>query len=150
MCCTTRNPRRRPTGVHLQGFSRGSVERPRGGGQGWLNGKYGFVDCHGAYGRVGKTEPAYYHRDLQYDFLILSSWPEEAEAEKYITWTREFFAAMRPNMRTAFYVNDLGADEGAEGIRGAYGGNYERLAALKQKYDPTNFFRMNQNITPSA
>lgn len=109
----------------------------------------GFVDCHGAYSRVGKTETAYYHRDLQYDFLILSVWLDPAEAERNIVWTRDFFEAMRPHLSSAYYVNDLGEDEGEQAVRGAYGGNYDRLAALKKKYDPTNLFRMNQNIRPA-
>ena len=110
----------------------------------------GFVDCHGAFSRVGKTETAYYHRDLQYDFVILSGWLDPAETEKNIGWTRDFFRAMQPHLPAAYYVNDLGSDEGEEAVKGAYGGNYERLVALKNQYDPTNFFRMNQNITPSA
>jgi FAD/FMN-containing dehydrogenase len=107
-----------------------------------------YVDTHGAVSRVGKTETAYYHRDLQYDFLILAAWLDPAETEKNIGWTRDFFEAMRPTLANAVYVNDLG-DEGDERARSAYGGNYERLAALKKKYDPTNFFRLNQNIQPA-
>ncbi len=56
---------------------------------------------------------------------------------------------MRPHLSRGVYVNDLG-DEGSERVRDAYGANYERLVALKTKYDPTNFFRLNQNIAPTV
>lgn len=106
-----------------------------------------FADCHGAYSRVGKTDTAYYHRDLQYDVVILSSWVDPAESDRNIGWTRDCFQALEPHLSGGVYVNDLG-DESAEGVRNAYGRNYERLAKLKAKYDPTNFLRMNQNILP--
>ncbi|HXM92728.1 MAG TPA: BBE domain-containing protein [Candidatus Dormibacteraeota bacterium] len=63
-------------------------------------------------------------------------------------WARDCWTAMQPFFERDAYVNDLG-DEGEQRIRQAYGLNYERLFALKQKYDPTNFFRLNQNIQPS-
>ena len=67
-----------------------------------------------------------------------------------IRWTREFYEAVRPQLPGGVYVNDLVVDEGEACVREAYGENYPRLAAIKAKYDPTNFFRQNQNITPSA
>lgn len=106
-----------------------------------------FADCHGAYSRVGKTDTAYYHRDLQYDVVILSSWADPTESDSNIGWARECFQALEPHLAGGVYVNDLG-DEGGERVRSAYGGNYERLVKLKTKYDPTNFLRMNQNIPP--
>jgi len=108
-----------------------------------------FAELHGAYSRVGKTETAYYHRDLQYDLIILSGWTDPADTQRNIGWTRELFAAWEPHLARAAYVNDLG-DEGEDRARSAYGGNYARLAALKAKYDPTNLFRLNQNIIPAA
>jgi FAD/FMN-containing dehydrogenase len=56
---------------------------------------------------------------------------------------------MEPFLEQGVYVNYLG-DEGEGRVRAAYGANYQRLAALKQKYDPANLFRMNQNIAPAA
>ena len=108
-----------------------------------------FAELHGAYSRVGKTETAYYHRDLQYDLIILSGWTDPADTQRNIDWTRELFAAWELHLARAAYVNDLG-DEGEDRSRSAYGGNYARLAALKAKYDPTNLFRLNQNIIPAA
>ena len=56
---------------------------------------------------------------------------------------------MRPFSTGGVYVNNLG-DEGEDRVRAAYGSNYDRLVALKTKYDPTNFFRLNQNIKPTT
>jgi FAD/FMN-containing dehydrogenase len=75
-----------------------------------------------------------------------------AEAPDCVRWAREFWTAMQPYSSGAVYVNYLGqeTDEGAERIKAAYGAEkYRRLVALKNKYDPTNLFRLNQNIKPS-
>jgi hypothetical protein len=106
-----------------------------------------FADCHGAYRRVGNTETAYSHRHLQYDLVILSAWDDPAENERNISWTRDFFRALEPELSDGVYVNDLG-EEGADRVRQSYGENYERLIELKTRYDPSNLFRLNQNITP--
>ena len=108
-----------------------------------------IADFHGAYNRVGKTETAYYHRDLQYDVLILANWIDPADSERNISWTRELFQVLEPQLPRGVYVNDLG-EEGEERVRAAYGENYERLVSLKNKYDPTNLFRLNQNIQPTV
>ena len=107
-----------------------------------------FIEMHGAYGRVGKTDTAYYHRDLQYDLIALSMWTDPADTRRNIDWTRGLYAAWEPHLPRAAYVNDLG-DEGEDRGRIAYGDNYERLVTLKNKYDPTNLFRLNQNIRPA-
>ncbi len=103
---------------------------------------------HGAACRVSPTETAFAHRSEKHDLLIISMWEDPSESEKNITWTREFLKAMQPFLEPGVYVNNLG-DEGEERVRAAYGPNYERLVALKNKYDPTNFFWMNQNIKPT-
>jgi len=102
----------------------------------------------GAMSRVAAEETAFGHRNLPYNLLVTSIWTDAADAERNIRWTREFMEAMKPFMADAVYVNYLG-DEGEERVRRAYGAKYERLRALKDKYDPTNFFRMNQNIKPN-
>jgi len=106
-----------------------------------------FIEMHGAYRRVGKTDTAYYHRDLQYDLIGVSMWTDPADTQRNIDWTQRLFAAWEPHLARAVYVNDLG-DEGEDRARSAYGDNYPRLVALKNKYDPTNLFRLNQNIKP--
>ena len=108
-----------------------------------------LADTHGAYSRVGTSDTAYSHRDTLYDFLIMANWSDPTESDRNIRWARDFFAAVQPHVPRAVYVNDLG-EEGEERVREAYGANYARLAELKKQYDPTNFFRLNQNIQPAG
>jgi FAD/FMN-containing dehydrogenase len=108
-----------------------------------------IADCHGAYARVGNADTAYAHRDLQWDVNIAGNWADPAENERNITWVRACHDAIAPHLSHGVYVNDLG-DEGGQRVRDAYGANYARLAALKRRYDPTNLFRLNQNIEPAA
>ena len=104
---------------------------------------------HGAYSRKAPTATAYSHRRPTYDVVIIANWTDAKDTEGNIAWARGLFAAVQPQVSKAVYVNFLDADEGADRIRAAYGENYDRLAALKKKYDPTNFFRMNQNVRPA-
>jgi hypothetical protein len=105
---------------------------------------------HGPCTRVAPTDTAYYHRDAPYNLMMLSAWEGADATDRNIQWTREFIEAVRPQLSGGVYVNDLVGDEGEARVWEAYGGNYQRLAAIKAKYDPTNFFRANQNIKPSA
>lgn len=108
-----------------------------------------FQQMGNAANRVAVDATAFSHRDALYDFALLSGWDDPAQSEKNIRWTRDFFAAMQPSLHTGVYVNALGEDS-AQTIRSAYRPqSYERLTALKNKYDPTNLFRLNPNITPT-
>ena len=80
---------------------------------------------------------------------INAVWTEDdPEGERHVAWARDFFSAMQPHAGGRVYLNFLG-DEGPERVRQAYGDRqYERLVELKRAYDPTNFFRLNQNIEP--
>ena len=109
----------------------------------------GLEELGGAVSRVGKDETAFGERSARYSFLITSEYIDPAESEMIIRWTRDFWEAMRPFESEAAYVNYLGT-EGQDRIRAAYGEKYERLVALKNKYDPTNLFRLNQNIKPTV
>ena len=109
----------------------------------------GLQQMHGAAARVSSTATAFAHRHDQWDCLMLTQWDRRAADEQNIRWTRELYARMEPHLERAVYVNDLGGDEG-DRIRSAYGANYDRLAAVKAKYDPTNFFRWNQNVTTAS
>ena len=93
---------------------------------------------------------AYGHRDAPYDLNILAGWLDPSDTEKNVAWTRQFFEAVRPHLSGGVYVNDLDRDETEDRVRSAYGANYPRLAGLKARFDPTNLFRMNNNIRPGA
>jgi len=104
------------------------------------------------YGGVASHEPeggsAYPHRQSEFDLVIISNWPDKQEDDKNINWTRNIWEALQPYLSHKAYVNALGV-EGADRVKEAYGDNYQKLAELKRKYDPDNFFRMNQNIPPA-
>jgi hypothetical protein len=108
-----------------------------------------FEHWHGAVSRVGVTETAFPHRHYSYNFFAWSTWESPSDSERNIQWTRECWEAMRPFLVEGSYVNYL-SDEGDTFAHAAYGPNYERLVALKNKFDPTNFFRMNHNIKPTV
>jgi hypothetical protein len=103
----------------------------------------------GPMSRVPDEATAFGHRKWPYDLLVTSIWVDPADTEVNIHWTREFWTAMQPFLADGVYVNYLG-EIGEQGVRAAYGWKYQRLAALKRKYDPTNFFRINHNIKPEA
>jgi FAD/FMN-containing dehydrogenase len=107
----------------------------------------------GAVTRLGADETAFNHRNVPFNFLIIGIWPDAAANQKNIQWVRNTWDAMQPFSSGGVYVNYLGqeADEGSQRIREAYGpAKYERLVALKNKYDPKNLFRLNQNIRPTV
>jgi len=103
---------------------------------------------HGAATRVPVTETAFPHRQYSYNFFAWSNWVNPSESDKNIQWTRECWEAMRPFLIEGSYGNYV-ADEGDAFEREAYGPNYDRLVALKNKYDPTNLFRLNHNVKPA-
>jgi FAD/FMN-containing dehydrogenase len=103
---------------------------------------------HGAATRVGISDTAFPHRRDGYQLLIVSEWLNPIDNERNVAWARDCYDAMRPYFDAARYVNYLGDDEGDDAVKAAYGPNYARLQALKGKYDPTNLFRLNQNIRP--
>lgn len=103
---------------------------------------------HGAATRVAVSDTAFPHRQYPYNFSVWSNWISSSESEENIKWSRACWDAMRPFMAEGSYVNYL-EDEGDPFARAAYGPNYDRLVALKNKFDPTNFFRMNHNIKPT-
>lgn len=108
----------------------------------------GLEHWHGAATRVGVADTAFPHRQLPFNFTVWSSWERPSDSEENIGWTRECWSAMKPFLISSAYGNYV-SDEGDAIAREAYGSNYDRLAALKKKYDPTNFFRMNHNIKPT-
>lgn len=104
----------------------------------------------GAMNRVDSSETSFGHRDWSYNLLIVSIWDDPADSDKNIAWTREFWEAMTPFTANKVYVNYLG-DEGEDRVKAAYAApTYERLVDLKNQYDPTNLFKLNQNIKPTV
>jgi FAD/FMN-containing dehydrogenase len=102
----------------------------------------------GAIADVPPEDSAYTHRHAPWIININTRW-DDGDADRHIEWTRNFWSAMRPFSSGGVYVNFLG-QEGADRVLEAYGREkFERLVALKRKYDPTNFFRINQNIPPA-
>jgi FAD/FMN-containing dehydrogenase len=103
----------------------------------------------GAMSRVAPDATAYNQRDSEFVVNIIGMWASPAEHDSHVDWVRHLYSALQPYSTGGAYLNFLG-DEGQERVRAAYGGNYDRLLALKYKYDPTNFFRLNQNIRPTG
>jgi FAD/FMN-containing dehydrogenase len=109
----------------------------------------GFFHCHGACTRIDPDATAYSLRADQWDYDVISQWTDPAETAGQIQWTRDYWKAVEPFASGEVYVNHLDAEEAGR-LTHAYSRNYDRLVALKNKYDPTNLFRMNQNIKPTG
>jgi FAD/FMN-containing dehydrogenase len=102
----------------------------------------------GAANRVPAEATAYVHRDARFILTALGAWQNPADDEANVSWLKGVWSRLTPHLPNAVYVNEL-HDEGADRVRSAYGVAFDRLAALKRKYDPDNFFRLNQNIPPA-
>lgn len=103
----------------------------------------------GAVGRVPREATAYTHRDAEFVMSVHGRWADPAKDEACIGWARSLFAASTPYATGGAYVNFL-TEEEQHRVPAAYGENYSRLVAVKNKYDPANLFRVNQNISPAA
>ena len=102
----------------------------------------------GAIQDVGQGETAYSYRDVEYVHNIVAIDADPANMPRNMAWMRQYAAALQPFSAAGGYVNFLMDDEGQERVRATYRGNYDRLVDIKTKYDPTNLFRVNQNIKP--
>lgn len=103
-----------------------------------------------AWDRIPESATAFGSRSSPYNFVVTSAWSDPKDTDTNIAWTRDFFNAMRSFAGKGAYVNYLGGDEGADGLKAAYGAKLARLAELKARYDPTNLLRLNQNIPPAT
>ncbi len=101
----------------------------------------------GAASRVAPDATAWAYRDAKWAEVIVGVSPDPADKERITAWAREYWQALHPYSAGGAYVNFM-MEEGDERIRATYRGNYDRLAAVKRTYDPTNLFRVNQNIAP--
>ncbi len=101
----------------------------------------------GAVTRKGRESGAFAHRDDPYVLNVLGFWNEPSMQDGEISWARNAWSSMQKFSSGKPYLNFL-SNEGSEQVKAAYGENYQKLVELKRKYDPTNFFRLNQNIPP--
>jgi len=103
----------------------------------------------GAVHRVGRTETAFSYRDVTYSTVIAGIDPDPANKEVITNWARDYWSALHPYSAGGAYVNFM-MDEGQDRVQATYRDNYDRLAIIKEKYDPGNLFRVNQNIQPRS
>jgi FAD/FMN-containing dehydrogenase len=106
----------------------------------------GFQHCGGAISRVAPDATAFPHRGIHATSLLTSDWLANADPAPHIEWLRKYWKAIEPHT-AGFYTNDV-VDETQKQVDENYLGNYPRLVALKNKYDPTNLFRLNANVRP--
>ena len=102
----------------------------------------------GAVHRLGKDETPWSCRDGTWSMVIAAIDPDPAKAAQLKRWGKAYWEAVNPFTMGGGYVNFMMGDEGDARIKATYGGNFERLVAVKRKYDPNNVFRVNQNIKP--
>lgn len=103
----------------------------------------------GAVHRVGSDATAWNYRNTNWSMVIAGVDPNPENNEQISKWAREYWQALHPHSGGASYINFM-MEEGQERIQAAYGGNYEHLREIKAKYDPDNFFHINQNIEPKT
>jgi len=113
------------------------------------NTEIAFAQLGGAISRLTNADSAYARREAQYLVNLHGRWADRSGDAGGIAWARDLFNAAAPFSTGSVYVNFLSSDDDSR-VRAAYGANYDRLVALKNKYDPTNLFRVNQNIRPTA
>ncbi len=101
----------------------------------------------GAASRVGATETPWAYRNAKYAGVYIGVDPDPKNAEKITDWCKGYYEALHPYSAGGAYSNFM-MDEGQERVKASYKQNYERLVEIKRKYDPNNFFRVNQNIRP--
>ncbi|HEY7864899.1 MAG TPA: FAD-binding oxidoreductase [Psychromonas sp.] len=101
----------------------------------------------GAANRVRENSMAYCGRDAQLVLNVHARWDEGAQDAACISWARDFFASAAAYASSGAYVNFMTAEEG-DRVASAYGENYKRLVDIKKRYDPHNYFHLNQNIKP--
>ncbi|WP_201766408.1 FAD-binding oxidoreductase [Litchfieldella anticariensis] len=103
----------------------------------------------GACQRVAPDATAFAYRDASFATVLGPSWPDPTDSERNIAWGRAYSQALQPYSEEGGYVNFMSSDD-ADRVHANYRQNYDRLAEIKTRYDPTNLFRLNQNIVPSS
>jgi FAD/FMN-containing dehydrogenase len=105
---------------------------------------------NGAAHKTGNSDTPWSYRDATWSEVIVGVDPDPANKDRITAWARNYWEALHPYGAGGAYVNFMMEGEGEDRIRATYQGNYDRLAQTKAKYDPDNFFRVNQNIRPDA
>jgi FAD/FMN-containing dehydrogenase len=103
---------------------------------------------NGAASKVGKNDTPWAYRDANWAMIIGGIDPDPANKEKITKWAKEYWKALHPYSAGGAYVNFM-MEEGEDRVKASYRDNYDRLAKIKNKYDPHNLFRVNQNIKPT-
>jgi hypothetical protein len=109
---------------------------------------FAFQQGGGAINRIAADSTAFAHRDITLTPLLVVDWAIDRDASKDVAWLKQYWATIEPHI-AGFYTNDL-IDETQQQVDENYLGNYPRLVALKNKYDPTNLFRLNANVIPTG
>ncbi len=104
---------------------------------------------NGAVQRVGADETAFAYRDVNFSPVIAGMWEDPADNDKNVAWVRGYYEALEPYSAEGGYINFMDGDD-QNRVKANYRGHYERLAAIKATYDPTNLFHLNQNIRPAT
>jgi FAD/FMN-containing dehydrogenase len=104
---------------------------------------------NGAAQRVGNDETPWNYRDSTWAQVIVGVDPDPANNDRIMAWAKEYWEALHRYSAGGAYVNFM-MDEGEDRVKATYRDNYVRLVAIKNKYDPTNLFRVNQNIKPTV
>jgi FAD/FMN-containing dehydrogenase len=112
-----------------------------------VNSTMHIYPINGACQRVASDATAFAYRDASFAPVIAGMWPDPAQNDANIKWVRDYYAATAPLSEEGGYINFMAGDD-QDRIRANYKGNYARLVQVKQKYDPDNLFRVNQNIKP--
>ena len=108
-----------------------------------------FVQGGGAIGRVPNGATAFAQREEFANLLLMIGWPFPTDGSEHITWIREFWPSLEPFTR-GFYTNDLEDGTSREVVNANFRDNFNRLVAVKNRYDPNNLFRLNANVEPSV
>ncbi|HXS30025.1 MAG TPA: BBE domain-containing protein, partial [Steroidobacteraceae bacterium] len=104
----------------------------------------------GAAARVPEDATAFAYRNGGWTGVIAGIDPNPANLPAVRRWAQQYWQDLHASSAGGGYVNMMMEDEGEERIKAAYRGNYDRLSQIKKRYDPTNFFHINQNIPPAA
>ncbi|HZU27745.1 MAG TPA: FAD-binding oxidoreductase [Bryobacteraceae bacterium] len=105
---------------------------------------------NGAAHRVRGDDTPFAYRDAVFSEVIVGVDPDPANKDRITAWARDYWEALHPWSAGGAYINFMMDGEGEDRIRATYRGNYEKLARIKARYDPANFFNVNQNIQPKA